>query len=119
MKTAAQRANAAKIRIQQELVSRLREGGRTNARQTWEHIRSDSKLWNEVQSYDLGTPQRQSHLTKVAFPDENHDDVAAALAAGNNLNRLYALACGLARLEKDAQGRPKQGKRGLAIRDLT
>ena len=93
----------------------LRSNGPDQARNTWYHILLDSKLSAEIASYDLRTPQRQSHLTKVAFPDYNRDEVNAALEAGAHLNNLYALARGRAYIPKDSAGRYLKGKKGLKI----
>ena len=113
--TAAQINNEAKIRLQKELVARLRRNGLDEARQTWYNILRDQKLSAEIASYDLGAKERQSQLTKVAFPAYNGDDVNAALEAGAHLNNLYAIARGRAHIAKDAAGRYLKGKKGLKI----
>jgi hypothetical protein len=41
--------------------------------------------------------------------------VDAALKAGNNLNRLYELACGRASIAKGSAGHYKIGGKGLEI----
>ena len=107
--------NDAKVRLQKEVVAILRRSGPDQARNTWYHILLDPTLSTELASYDLDAPPRQSHLTKVAFPDYNRDDVNAALQAGAHLNNLYALACGRSHIAKDSAGRYLQGKKGLKI----
>ena len=115
MKTAAQIANDAKVRLQKDLIARLRRNGPIQIRDTWYHMLHDATLAAEIASYDLGTPQRQCALNKVAFPDYNRDEVNAALEAGATLNDLYRLALGKARIAKDSAGRYLKGKRGLRI----
>ncbi len=115
MKTAAQIANDAKVRLQQDIVSRLRAGGFEARHDTWRHFEWDQRLWKELASYDLTGRERRSHLNKVAFPDANHLEVDAALDAGNNLNQLYYLACGRASVTKSAAGGLAAGKKGLRI----
>jgi hypothetical protein len=66
-------------------------------------------------TYGLGLRQRQLQLNKIAFPDSNVAEVDAALRAGNNLNRLYELACGRASIAKDSAGHYKFGNSGLKI----
>lgn len=117
MNTLAQIANAAKVRLQKELVARLRAGGWEFRRQTWDQMKRDAKLWEEIENYDLGAPERQSWLNKVSFPDCNHADVDATLEAGNNLLRLYDVARGKARVVKDHAGNYVRGKKGLKIVD--
>ncbi len=115
MKTAAQIANDAKVRLQQQVVAMLKHGGEANTSATWDEIQSDARLWSELATYDLRGKERRSHLNKVAFPDGNSAEVDAALAAGNNLNALYYLALGRASLETDEAGRYVPGKKGLKI----
>jgi hypothetical protein len=59
--------------------------------------------------------ERRLKLNKIAFPDVNPSEVDAALRAGNNLNRLYELACGRASITKDSFGHYKMGSKGLKI----
>jgi hypothetical protein len=115
MKTAAQIANDAKVRLQQQIVATLRSHGVDARHDTWRHIELDRRLWAELGTYDLAAKERRSHLNKIAFPDCNHADVDAALKAGNNLTRLYDLACGRAYVVKDSSGRYVPGKKGLTI----
>ena len=115
MKTAAQIANDAKVRIQQDIVARLRTGGNKARHDTWRRIELDHRLWKELASYDLTNRERRAHLNKVSFPAANHTEVDAALKAGNNLNQLYLLACGRASIPKDSAGRLAAGKKGLRI----
>lgn len=78
-------------------------------------MQRDLSLWNEIVSHGLDSPQRQAWLAKVAFPDTRADEVDAALNAGNNLNRLYDIARGKARIATDAMGRWIRGKKGYRI----
>ncbi len=115
VKTAAQIANTAKVRLQQDIVRMLRAAGRYARRDTWYNIEHDEKLLRELGTYDLAEPERRSHLNKVAFPDENHAAVDAALEAGNNLNQIYYLALNRASVPTDSSGRFIPGKKGLKI----
>ena len=116
MKTAAEIANHPKARLHRELVARLRDSGSVyGAKKTWACLRQNARLWKRIVIYGLASPERQSQLTKVAFPDCNLAEVDAALEAGNNLRGLHALACGRASLAVDARGDYKQGGKGLKI----
>jgi hypothetical protein len=116
MKTAAEIANHPKARLHQEIVVRLRDSGSIKgAEQTWARLRLNPRLWKRIVTYGLGPPERQAQLNKIAFPDFNAAEVEAALKAGNNLNRLYELACGRASVAKDSAGYYKMGKKGLMI----
>ena len=115
MKTAAQIANDAKVRLQQDIVRMLRASGKDARHDTWRNIELDKRLWNELGTYDLADRERRSHLNKVAFPDANHAEVDAALKAGNNLNQIYNLACGRASVPKTSSGGFVAGKKGLKI----
>jgi uncharacterized protein (DUF433 family) len=112
LKTGAQINSEAKIRLQNELIVRLRKKGKESARTTWAMLELNKKLWAEMESYDLIAKERQAHLTKVAFPDVNNEDVDAALKAGNNLNALYDLARGRAYIAKDVRGKYLKGNKG-------
>lgn len=115
MKTAAQIANAAKVRLQQDLIFKLRGRKIFMIHDTWDDIIRNKMLWAEMQSYDLAAPDRRAKLSKVAFPDANHSEVDAALMAGNNLEALYSLALGNSHIPKDTSGNYVRGKRGLRI----
>jgi hypothetical protein len=116
MKTAAQIANHPKARLHQNLVATLRASGSVNgAEQTWIRLRLNARLWRRIVTYGLSMRERQSQLNKIAFPDANATEVEAALHAGNNLNRLYELACGRASIAKDSAGHYKVGNSGLKI----
>jgi hypothetical protein len=115
VKTAAQIANDAKVRIQQDIVRMLRAGEKESRHETWRNIKLDIRLWKELATYDLSDPERRSHLNKVAFPNTNHDEVDAALKAGNNLNQIYNVACGHASIPRNAVGKFIEGKKGLKI----
>ena len=116
MKTADEIANHPKARLHRELVARLRDSGSVyGAEKTWGRLRLNARLWKRIVTYGFALPERQSQLTKVAFPDSNLAEVDAALEAGNNLRRLYDLACGRSSLATDSSGHHKQGGKGLKI----
>src|ERR1700681_3936301 len=116
MKTAAEIANHPKARLHQNLVEILRASGSAKgADQTWIRLRLNARLWKRIVTYRLGLRERQWQLNKIAFPDSNAAEVDAALKAGNNLNRLYELACGRASIAKDSAGDYKVGAKGLKI----
>jgi hypothetical protein len=113
MKTAAEIANHPKARLHRELVARLRDSGSVDgAEKMWGRLRLNIRLWKRIVTYGLAPPERQSQLTKIAFPDCNLAEVDAALRAGNNLRGLYDLACGRTSLAGSG-GRYKQGGKGL------
>jgi hypothetical protein len=116
MKTPVEIANHPKARLHQHIVAMLRASGSAEgAEQTWVRFRRNARLWKRIVTYGLGLGERQLQLTKIAFPDANAADVDAALKAGNNLNRLYELACGRASIAKDSAGHYKIGNSGLKI----
>ena len=116
MKTAAQIASHPKARLYRELVATLRASGSVKgAEQTWLRSRLNARLWRRIVNFGLGSNERQFQLTKVAFPDFNAMEVDAALKAGNNLNRLYELACGRASIAEDLAGNYRMGRKGLMI----
>jgi hypothetical protein len=116
MKTAIEIANHPKARLHRELVARLRDSGSIyGAEETWRRLLLNARLWKRIVTYGLALPERQSQLNKVAFPDCNLAEVDAALEAGNNLNRLYELACGRASVASDSTGSYKLGSKGLKI----
>jgi hypothetical protein len=116
MKTAAEIANHPRARLQREVVARLRDSGSIyGAHKAWDRLRLNARLWKRIVTYGLASPEQQSQLTKVAFPDCNLAEVNAALAAGNNLRGLYDLAGGRTSLARDSSGLYKQGGEGLKI----
>jgi hypothetical protein len=116
MKTATQIANHPKARLHRELVERLRASGSAKgAEQSWIRFQLNPRLWKRIVTYGLGLRERQWQLNKIAFPDANAAEVEAALKAGNNLNRLYELACERASIAKDSAGHYKTGNKGLKI----
>jgi hypothetical protein len=116
MRTAAQIANHPKARLHREIVARLRDSGSIyGAEKTWRRLRLNTRLWKRIVTYGLASPDRQSQLNKVAFPDCGFAEVDAALAAGNNLRGLHDLARGLGWLATDANGNYKEGGKGLKI----
>jgi hypothetical protein len=116
MKTAAEIANHPKARLYRELVATLRASGSVKgAEQTWIRLRLNARLWRRIVTYGLAVQEKQSQLNKIAFPEFNIAEVDAALKAGNNLSRLYELACGRASIAKDAARDYKIGAKGLKI----
>ena len=116
MKTPAEIANHPKARLHRDLVATLRASGSAQgAEQTWLRLRLNARLWKRIITYGLGQSERQWQLNKIAFPDANAAEVEAALKTGNNLNRLYELACGRASIARDSTGHYKIGRRGLMI----
>jgi hypothetical protein len=116
MKTAAEIAHHPKARMHRELVATLRASGSVEgAKQTWVRLRLNTRFWKRIVTYGLGLRERQLQLNKIAFPDSNVAEVDAALRAGNNLNRLYELACGRASIARDSAGHFKVGAKGLKI----
>jgi hypothetical protein len=116
MKTPAEIANHPKARLHRDLVAMLRTSGSVQgAEQTWLRLRLNARLWKRIVTYRLGLRERQLQLNKVAFPGANAAEVDAALKAGNNLRKLYELACGHASIAKDSAGRYRLGRNGLMI----
>jgi hypothetical protein len=116
MKTPAEIADHPKARLHRELVETLRaSGSMKGAEQTWIRLRLNPRLWKRIVTYGLDLRERQWQLNRIAFPDANAAEVDAALRAGNNLNRLYELACGRASIAKDSAGHYKIGAKGLKI----
>lgn len=116
MKTAAEIAYHPKARLHQQLVATLRESGSVKgAEETWVRLRLNQRLWKRIVTYGVSLPERQMQLNKIAFPDSNIAEVDAALKAGNNLNRLYELACGRASIARDSTGGYKIGLKGLKV----
>jgi hypothetical protein len=116
MKTPAEIANHPKARLHRDLVATLRASGSVQgAEQTWLRLRLNARLWKRIVTYGLGLRERQLQLNKVAFPEANAMEVDAALKAGNNLRKLYELACGHASIAKDSAGHYKIGAKGVKI----
>jgi hypothetical protein len=116
MKTPAEIANHPKARLHRDIVIRLRDTGSIKgAEESWIRFRLNPRLWKRILTYGLSLPQRQAQLNKIAFPDSNAAEVDAALNAGNNLTRVYELACGRASIATDTAGRYKIGAKGLKI----
>jgi hypothetical protein len=116
MKTPAEIANHPKARLHRDLVATLRASGSVQgAEQTWVRLQLNARFWKRIVTYGLGLRERQLQLNKVAFPDANTTEVDAALKAGNNLRKLYELACGQASIAKDSAGRYRLGRKGLMI----
>lgn len=115
MYTLSKSLSDSKARLVKALVAALRSNGFDARRESWRIMQRDIPLWNEIVSHGLGSPQRQAWLSKVAFPDTREDEVEAAVNAGNNLNRLYDIARGKARIATDAAGRWTRGKKGYRI----
>jgi hypothetical protein len=116
MKTAEENANHPKARLHREVVARLRDSGSIEgAQEMWDRLQLNTRLWKRIVTYGLASMERQSQLTKVAFPDCNLAEVDAALEAGNNLRGLHDLACGCSSLARSSSGLYKQGGKGLKI----
>jgi hypothetical protein len=116
MKTPAEIANHPKARLHRDLVAMLRASGSVKgAEQTWLRLRLNARFWKRIVTYGLGLRERQLQLNKVAFPEANVTEVDAALKAGNNLRKLYELACGHAAIAKDSAGGHRLGRKGLMI----
>lgn len=116
MKTPAEVANHPKARLHRELVELLRAGGNISvAVVIWRAIRRKRELWDRVEHFGLSTAARQDQLNRIAFPEQNHAEVDAALQAGNSLRTLYALASGRAWVARDTAGQFKHGRKGLRV----
>jgi hypothetical protein len=115
MYTLSKSLSGYKARLIKSLVAALRANGFDARRESWSIMQRDVSLWNEIVSHGLDSRQRQAWLSKVAFPDARADEVDAALNAGNNLNRLYDIARGKARIATNATGDWVRGKRGYRI----
>ena len=116
MKTPSEIARHPKARLHRDLVAKLRASGSIEgAEQTWVRLRLETRLWKRIVTYGLALPERQLQLSKIAFPDANVTEVDAALAAGNNLNRVHEIATGRASIARDSCGHFKTGAQGLKI----
>jgi hypothetical protein len=116
MKTAAEVANHPKARLHRQLIGMLRSKGHIGmAVVAWRAIRCRPTLWQRVVQFGLNRPDRQLQLNCVAFPEHNHAEIEAALAAGNNLRTLADLASGRAWLARDDNGNYKHGRKGLKV----
>ena len=116
MKSPEEIAVHPKARLHRELVARLRATGSIEgAKLAWSRLRLDRRLWKRIVTYGLDHPARQLQLNRIAFPESNWIEVDAALRAGNNLQRIYELACGNASIGRDPGGRYKIGSKGLKI----
>jgi hypothetical protein len=116
MKTAAEIANHPRASLYRELVERLRASGSAKGAQlSWTRFKLNPRLWKRIVTYGLALSERQSQLNKIAFPECNLAEVDAALAAGNNLGRLFELASGHASIAKDSAGHYTTGNKGLMI----
>lgn len=103
------------IRLQQELVPILRAtGSMAGAEQYWRHVDFQKGFGRKLACYGFDKPERQSMINRVAFPLVQFVEVDAALAAGNHLRQLYALACGDAWMVRDGKNY-KRGRKGLKI----
>lgn len=116
MKMPAEIANHPKARLHREIVARIRDSGSIKgAEQAWMLFKLNPRLWKRIVIYGLGLPDAQRRVNRIAFPDFNRAEVDAALQAGNNLNKLYELACGRASVAADTAGNYKTGAKGLKI----
>lgn len=115
IRTAARSVSDAKGRLVRDLVAVLRSKGISAQRSCWKDFQRNESLWDEIRDYGLGSKHRQSWLSRIAFPGARHDEVDAALDAGNNINRLYDIARGKAKIATDAAGNWIRGKKGYRI----
>jgi hypothetical protein len=116
MKTATEIASHPKARFHREVVARLRVfGSIEGAKLAWPRFRQNRRLWRQIETFGLSDRDRQAKLNRIAFPETNFSAVEAALEAGNNLDRLYELACGRASTIRDSAGHHKIGAKGLKI----
>jgi hypothetical protein len=120
MKTATEIANHPKARLHREIVATLRASRSIEgAERSWVRFQLNPRLWKRIITYGLAVPERQAKLNQIAFPEFNLAGVNAALKAGNNLNRLYDLACGHASVATDSAGHYKIGAKGLKVIQYT
>ena len=116
MSTTTPPAKNRAIRLQCELVPILRATGSVEgAEQYWRKVNFRQGLGRKLACYGFDKPERQSLINRIAFPGVNFLEVDAALAAGNKLQELYALASGEASLARDEKGRYKVARKGLKI----
>ncbi len=115
MSTVATSAADSRARLVRFLVETIQKHGYEDRRNTWRTIEGDSSLWREVVSMGLDSLQRQAWLSRIAFPITRAEETHAALTAGNNINRLYAIALGKEMIATDATGKWMRGKRGFRI----
>lgn len=116
MKTSDDIAKHPMAMLCRELVSILRtKGSIEGAQRAWPELLRDPRLAKRLITFGLADRARQAQLNRVAFPECNYADVDLALAAGNKLRELYALACGAASIAQDAAGRPQVGRKGWKI----
>ena len=116
MKTCEQIANHPMAVLHRDVVGILRaRGSIEGAEGAWPALFRDPVLYKRLANFGLADRGRQAQLNRVAFPERNFTDVDLALAAGNKLRELYAIACGQASIARDAAGRPRLGRKGWKI----
>jgi hypothetical protein len=116
MRTVAAVAKNRAIRLQQELVTILRETGSIEgANVFWRRVDFKKGFGRKLACYGFEKLERQLLINKVAFPDLNFNEVNAALKAGNKLRQLYELASGCASIARDSNNRYKPANKGLMI----
>ena len=114
MKTPAEIAAHPKARLHREIVRRLRAyGSIEGAEQAWAAFRLNRRLWKRIMTYRLDGIEQQHRLNQIAFPDCNWREVDAALAAGNKLRTIHALANGSASVVRKLDGQYQIGFCGL------
>ena len=114
MKTPAAIAAHPKARLHREIVRRLRAcGSIKGAERAWPTLKWNRRLWKNLVTYGLHRTEEQSRLNKIAFPVCNWMEVDAALAAGNKLRTIYALACGTLSVVRNSKGQHQIGSCGL------
>ena len=116
LKTPVEVADHPMAVLYREVVAVLRRRGSIEgAERAWPEMLRDPHLSKRLITFGLGEGERQAQLSRVAFPKSNYVDVDLALAAGNKLRDLYALACGEASIARDAAGRPQVGRKGWKV----
>lgn len=116
MSTTAASAKNRAIRLQQELIPILRATGSIEgAEHYWRSVNFSKGFGRKLTCYGFDTRERQLLINRIAFPHVNFVEVDAALAAGNKLREIYALACGEGSIARDENGRYKVARKGLKI----
>jgi hypothetical protein len=116
MNTVASVTKNRAVRLQQELVEKLRATGSIEgAEQFWRRMDFNKPFGKKLACYGFAKRTRQLLIAKVAFPDLNFIEVDAALKAGNKLWQLYQLASGCASIARDSNDRYKPSNKSLKI----
>jgi hypothetical protein len=116
MSTTAFRAQNRASRLQQELIPILRATGSIEgAEHYWSRVNFGKGFGRKLACYGFDKRERQLLVNRIAFPSVNFVEVDAALAAGNKLRDVYALACGEGFIARDQNDRYKLARKGLKI----